>query len=89
MRFPKRGFHNFTRVEYACINVDTLEARFGERDEVTPEVLREMRLIKGRDERVKILGRGELNKPLVVRAHRFAESAKRKIEEAGGTAEVI
>jgi len=89
MRFPKRGFKNFNRVEYACVNVDTLDARFAERDEVTPEVLREMKLVKGRNERIKILGRGELTKPLVVRAHRFATSAKRKIEDAGGTAEVI
>jgi large subunit ribosomal protein L15 len=89
MRFPKRGFRNFTRIEYACVNVDTLDTRFAERDEVTPEVLRELKLIKSRDARVKILGRGELTKPLIVRAHRFAASAKRKIEDAGGTAEVI
>lgn len=89
MRFPKRGFRNFGRVEYACVNVDTLDARFGERDEVTPEILREMRLIKGRVDRVKVLGRGEVTKPLIVHAHRFAESAKRKIEQAGGRAEVI
>ncbi|MGB2982918.1 MAG: 50S ribosomal protein L15 [Candidatus Bipolaricaulia bacterium] len=89
MRFPKRGFTNFTRVAYACVNVDTLDARFGERDEVTPESLRQMKLVKGRKARVKILGRGELTKPLIVRAHRFADSAKRKIEAAGGSAEVI
>jgi len=89
MRFPKRGFRNFNRVEFACVNVDTLDARFGERDEVTPDVLREMKLVRGRNARVKVLGRGEITKPLTVRAHRFAESAKRKIEAAGGRAEVI
>jgi len=89
MRFPKRGFKNFTRVEYVCVNVDTLDARFSERDEVTPEVLREMKLVKGRTNCLKVLGRGEITKPLTVRAHRFAESAKRKIEAAGGSAEVI
>lgn len=89
MRFPKRGFHNFARVEYACVNVDTLNERFEERDVVSPEALLEKRLVKGRDLRVKILGRGDLSKPLVVRAHRFASSAKRKIEDAGGTVEVI
>lgn len=89
MRFPKRGFRNFSRVEYTCVNVDTLDAQFGERDEVTPETLREMKLVRGRGGRVKILGRGELTKPLTVRAHRFADSAKRKIEAAGGIAEVI
>jgi len=89
MRFPKRGFRNPNRVDFACVNVDTLAARFSERDEVTPEMLREMRLVKDRFAPVKILGRGELTKPLTVHAHRFAESAKRKIEEAGGRAEVI
>jgi large subunit ribosomal protein L15 len=89
MRFPKRGFTNFTRVEYACVNVDTLDARFEPHAEVTPEALREMKLIKGRTDWVKILGRGELTKPLRVHAHRFAVSAKRKIEAAGGKAEVI
>jgi len=89
MRFPKRGFKNVNRVEYACVNVDTLEARFDARDEVTPEVLCEMKLVKGRNAPIKILGRGEITKPLTVRAHRFAETAKRKIEAAGGHAEVI
>lgn len=89
MRFPKRGFRNVNRVEYACVNVDTLEARFDPRDEVTPEILCEMKLVKGRNAPVKILGRGEITKPLTVRAHRFAETAKRKIEAAGGHAEVI
>jgi len=89
MRFPKRGFTNPSRIEYSCVNVDMLEARFGEREEVTPELLREKKLIRDRKGRVKILGRGELTKPLTVHAHRFAESAKRKIEAAGGRAEVI
>lgn len=89
MRVPKRGFTNFTRIEHACVNVDTLEERFGAHEEVTPEVLGEMRLVRGRNPRVKILGRGDLSKPLTVRAHRFAAEAKRKIEAAGGKAEVI
>jgi large subunit ribosomal protein L15 len=89
MRFPKRGFSNFARVEYTCVNVDTLEARFEANAEVTPKALREARLVKGRSDRVKVLGRGELTKPLTVRAHRFAVSARRKIEAAGGRAEVI
>jgi len=89
MRFPKRGFRNFTRREYACVNVDTLNDRFDSNAEVTPDTLREMRIIRGREKPVKILGRGELTKPLIVRAHRFAESARKKIEAAGGKAEVI
>jgi large subunit ribosomal protein L15 len=89
MRVPKRGFKNHARIAYACVNVDTLEERFGANDEVTPELLQELRLVNGRDPRVKILGRGELTKSLTVRAHRFAAEAKRKIEAAGGKAEVI
>lgn len=89
MRFPKRGFRNFTRIEYACINVDTLDERFDASGEVTPERLRELSLIKHRTAPVKILGRGELSKALTIRAHRFTAEAKRKIEAAGGTAEVI
>jgi large subunit ribosomal protein L15 len=89
MRFPKRGFKNFNRVEYACVNVDTLDHLFQANDEITPERLRADGLIKGKADGVKILGRGELTKPLVVRAHRFAAEAARKIEQAGGKAEVI
>ncbi len=89
MRFPKRGFRNYTRVEYACVNLDTLERAFPENSEVTLEKLRARRLVKGRIKRLKILGRGELTKPLVVRAHRFTSTARQKIEQAGGKAEVI
>ena len=89
MRFPKRGFKNHARVEYACVNVDTLNNLFDANDEITPQRLREGGLVKGKIELVKILGRGELTKPLVIRAHRFAAAAVRKIEEAGGKAEVI
>jgi len=89
MRFPKRGFHNYTKAVYACVNVDTLEARFPPQSEVTPELLREMRIIKGRKGRLKVLGRGELTKPLTVRAHRFTREARRKIEQAGGQAEAL
>ena len=89
MRFPKRGFRNYTRVDYACINVDTLGERFDASADIGIEALRDAGLLKGRFERVKILGRGELTKPLTVRAQRFTAEAKRKIEAAGGKAEVI
>ncbi len=89
MRFPKRGFHNYTRVEYACVNLDTLEHAFPENSEVTLQKLREMRVIKGKVNYLKVLGRGELTKPLNVHAHRFTRTAKQKIEQAGGKAEVI
>jgi len=89
MRFPKRGFHNPPRVQYTCVNLDVLENRFQPQAEVTLESLREMRVIKGRKDRLKILGRGELTKPLTVQAHRFTREAKRKIEQAGGTVEAV
>ena len=89
MRFPKRGFHNSTRTEYACVNVDTLDKRFDMNAAIDPDALLEAGVLKGRIERVKILGRGELTKSLVVRAHGFTAEAKRKIEAAGGKAEVI
>ncbi len=89
MRFPKRGFRNYTRIEYAYVNVDTLGERFEANAEIGPEALREAGILKGRIDRVKILGRGELAVPLTVRAHRFTAEAKRKIEAAGGKAEVV
>jgi large subunit ribosomal protein L15 len=89
MRFPKRGFHNYTRVEYACVNVDTLNERFDASGEVNPDVLRELRLVRHRKAPIKVLGRGDIEKALTVRAHKFTAEAKRKIEAAGGTAEVI
>jgi large subunit ribosomal protein L15 len=89
MRFPKRGFRNYTKTVYDCVNVDTLEARFPPEAVVTLERLREMRLIKGRKGRLKILGRGELTKPMTVRAHRFTREARCKIEQAGGQAEAL
>jgi len=89
MRFPKRGFRNYTRIEYACVNLDTLDRAFPENAEVTLQKLREKRIVKGRIGRLKILGRGELKKPLFVYAHRFTRGAKQKIEQAGGKAEVI
>lgn len=84
-RLPKRGFHNLNRKSYAWINLDLLERAFEAGAEVTPQTLRERGLLKGQQE-VKILGRGELTKKLVVRAHRFSRSAKVAIEAAGGQA---
>jgi large subunit ribosomal protein L15 len=87
-RVPKlKGFKNPNRVEFAVVNVETL-ARVFEGGVVDPVVLREHGLVrKGRP--VKVLARGELTKPLTVRAHAFSEAAKAKIEQAGGRAEVI
>jgi large subunit ribosomal protein L15 len=89
MRFPKRGFHNPTRVEYVCINLDTLESRFEPQTEVTLDELRALNMVKGRVSRLKILGRGELTKPLTIRADHYTREARQKIEQAGGKAEVV
>ncbi len=88
-RVPKRGFHNPFRVEYALVNLDILAGVFEAGAEITPDVLRERGLVRRTGVPVKVLGRGEIDKRLVVRAHKFSESAVRKIAAAGGTTEVI
>jgi large subunit ribosomal protein L15 len=87
-RIPKRGFRNVFKKVYAEVNVSDLN-RFEEGTVVTPELLRESRLVKGAFDGVKILGDGDLDRPLTVRADKFSASAVRKIEAAGGKAEVI
>ena len=88
-RVPKRGFHNPFRVEYEVVNLDTIEARFDAGTVVTPELLREHRLVQSADKPVKVLGRGEIGKKLTVRAHKFSGKAAEKIAAAGGTAESL
>ncbi len=89
-RIPKRGFNNknFT-IRYATINVGELNKIFNDGDEVTLEKLYEMGIIKKFLSGLKILGDGELNKKLTIKAHRFTSAALNKIEKAGGKAEVI
>ena len=88
-RLPKRGFSNaMFKVEYATLNVSDLE-KFEEGAVVTPELLKEMGILKKQLAGVKVLGNGELTKKLTVKAHKFSESAKEKIEAIGGKAEVI
>ena len=87
-RLPKRGFTNFTRKEYAIINVSELN-RFADNTEVTPALLKEMRLVKDLKDGLKVLGEGELEKKLVVKANKFSKSAVEVIEKAGGKVEVI
>ncbi len=83
-----RGFTNIFRVETAPVNLSTLdELRAGSK--VTPESLYEARIVRKRKIRVKILGNGELTKKLNITAHAFSESARKKIEAAGGTVTVI
>lgn len=84
-RIPKSGFTNVFRKEFTAINIEALNA-FNDGDEVTPETLRAMGLVKQVKAGVKVLGRGELTKKLTVRAHKFSASAKEKIEALGGSA---
>ena len=90
-RLPfRRGFTNIWRVEYRPVNVESLQALFGESsNEVTPESLVEAGVIKRSDKAVVILGQGEITSALTVKAHRFSKSAKEKIEAVGGTVEVL
>ena len=88
MRIPKRGFKNPTRKDYEIVNVKVLEAKFEANTEITPELLKERGLISCTDA-VKILGDGELTKPLKVKAHKFSKSAEEKIKAAGGEIEII
>lgn len=88
-RLPRRrGFTNIFRVEYVPVNLKQLE-RFEEGTEVTPELLREVGIIKTLRQPVKVLGDGEISKALIVRAHRFSAVAKGKIEAAGGSVEEV
>jgi large subunit ribosomal protein L15 len=83
-RIPKRGFNNkFARI-VAAVNVGDLEELFEAGAEVTPAALKEKSLATKRYDILKILGDGELTKSLKVAAHRFSQSAKEKIEKAGG-----
>jgi large subunit ribosomal protein L15 len=88
-RIPKRGFTNIFREEYRIVNVDQLEARFEKGAVVDPEALRASRLVRPRTGRVKILGRGEITRPLTVKVHSASAEARKKIEAAGGKVEIL
>ena len=88
-RLSKRGFNNYNfRTVYATVNVSDLE-RFEEGTEVTKELLIEAGLVKKELDGIKVLGNGELTKKLTVKANKFSSTAKTKIENVGGTTEVI
>lgn len=87
-RLPKRGFTNIFAKKYVSVNVEVLD-KFNDGDEVTAESLLEKGIISKTLDGVKILGRGEVTKKLTVKVAKVSESAKEKIEKAGGKAEVI
>ena len=88
-RLPKRGFSNaMFKVEYAVINLGDLN-KFEDGAVVTPELLKEMGIMKKQLSGVKVLGNGNIEKKLTVKAHKFSKSAVEKIEAIGGKVEVI
>ncbi len=87
-RLPKFGFTNPSRVEYAIVNLTSLVDWTGS-GTITPQAMVDAGLVKRKKRPIKILGNGELKKPLVVQAHKFSKSAEAKIQAAGGRVEVI
>ena len=86
-RLPKRGFKNHSKVEYAVINLKDINKMEGV-DIITPEVLRNKGMIKDFRDGLKVLGAGEIQRPVTVKAAAFSASALNKITAAGGKAEV-
>ena len=88
-RLPKRGFSNARfKTKYATINLSDLN-RFEDGAVITPELLKEMGLIKNGLDGIKVLGKGKLTKKLTVRAHKFSSTAQNAIESLGGKIEVM
>lgn len=87
-RLPKRGFKNRFKKEFSIINLKDLNT-IEDVDMITPEVLLERGIIKDIKDGLKVLGEGELNKPVTIKADAFSASALQKILSAGGKAEVI
>ncbi len=88
-RVPKKpGFTNRNREEFAVVNLDRLAAKFEANATVTPESLVQAGLIR-KSLPVKILGGGDIDRPLTVQAHAFTRTARQKLEQAGGTAQVL
>lgn len=85
-RIPKRGFNNRYALAVVALNVGDLSAVYALDEEVTIASLQAKGLVKKRFDVIKILGDGELDKPLKISAHRFSESAMAKIAASGGTA---
>ena len=87
-RLPKYGFRYPFRTEYAIVNLKSLGV-LGPVDQITPQMLSEAGLVRRKTQLVKILGVGEIGRPVTIQAHKFSKSAMDKIQAAGGRAEVI
>ena len=86
-RLPKRGFTNIFQEKYSVVNIGALDKL--EETAITPEVLAGAGIIKDQKNKVKILGVGDISKPITVKAHAFSASAKEKIEKAKGSIELL
>ncbi|MBW7908467.1 MAG: 50S ribosomal protein L15 [Kiritimatiellae bacterium] len=87
-RIPKRGFTQAMKVIYTAVNLDQLQ-RFEAGSTVTPDTFAQAGLASGKKARIKVLGGGQIDRALQVKAHAFSASAKSKIEAAGGSCEVL
>ncbi|HHY39815.1 MAG TPA: 50S ribosomal protein L15 [Syntrophaceticus sp.] len=87
-RVPKRGFTNIFKEEVAIVNVKDL-SRFNEGAVVTPELLYDQGLVKKQGIKIKLLGKGDLDRPLTVKVHKVSKAAAEKVTAAGGKIEVI
>jgi len=88
-RLPKRGFNNPLQKEWSIVNICDLNDKFEEDALVTPQELIDKGLVNKRHDGIKVLGKGDLDKKLTVKANKFSKSAQEKIQEAGGKVEVI
>jgi len=88
-RLPKRGFTNPFKKNFTLVNVGDLDKKFPENTVVDPALLVKEKLIKKLGDGLKVLGKGEITKPLVVKTHRISKQAREKIEQVGGKVEVI
>jgi large subunit ribosomal protein L15 len=86
-RLPKRGFTNIFKKQYAVINIGRLDKLEG--SDFSPERLMELGIVKALGDGLKVLGSGEVTRPLQVKAHLFSKSAQEKLQAAGGSAQVI
>jgi large subunit ribosomal protein L15 len=86
-RLPKRGFNNIFRKEYSVVNLRDL-ARITDVDEVDPDIMAKLRLVR-KGMPVKVLGEGEIQRAITVKAHKISSTAAAKIEKAGGKVEIV
>lgn len=86
-RLPKRGFTNIFRVDFQAVNISRLVSL--DSSEITPDLLRQKGLVRKKNIPIKILGVGDIEKAINVKAHAFSRSAIEKIEKAGGKIEII